>query len=137
VADHPWVWRTDGNPYRETLFQILDLDPTVTRSGAIKAHADRRLKRIKNAPERYPLFGRPLTEARVNRAAHAIRDPEARVYALLCTHHPRAAEVDLAEFATRLADVPLPEPDAGVTIDVVGLLRAAPPLPPLTGGENP
>lgn len=81
-----WGWPEDGvSPYRATLFQILDLDPAEQNRATIRYRITRRRNRIRSAPDRHLLDGRPLTEADVNRAEAALADPVARRYAELCT----------------------------------------------------
>lgn len=83
----PWGWPEDGvNPYRRTLFQVLDLDPAEKGKAAVKYRITQRRNRIRSAPERHLLFGRRLSEAEVNQAEAALADPVARLYAELCTH---------------------------------------------------
>src|SRR3990170_604274 len=89
AAVNPWTW-TGRNPYFETAFQVLDLDPTVDRATARTRIAARR-KRISYDATRFPLFGATLSAADVNAAEEQIATLAGRIAAELITH-PREAE---------------------------------------------
>jgi hypothetical protein len=102
MAHNLWEWHEGRNPYRETAFQILDLDPDTAGRAAIDAEVRKRRNRVKRAPERYRLFGRTLSVAEVNEAAAQLDDAEARLLAELRTHVPERSDVTPPD--------PLPEP---------------------------
>jgi hypothetical protein len=131
VAEHPWRWLGGRNPYRRTAFQVLDLGPEVHGRGSIQRQVERRRARIRNAPGRHRLFGEELTEAEVNQAAQVLQDPEAWLYAELCTHQCHDVELDTGAaeaLAKRLAELAVPEIEAGVALDRARLLAVLPPL---------
>ncbi|MGV9413898.1 hypothetical protein ACWDOP_28705 [Nocardia sp. NPDC003693] len=111
---NPWAWR-DRNPYYETAFQILDLDPGADRA-TTRARIAARRKRISYDAKRFPLFGEALTVAQINAAEEELATPLARLRADLLTHRPEAAGEDLAELAELL--------------EFSRTLSAAPPPPP-------
>jgi hypothetical protein len=90
---NPWTW-TDRNPYYETAFQVLDLDPAADRATA-RARITARRKRISYDPDRFPLFGEPLSVARVNAAEEQLATLDGRIAAELLTHPPEADGEDL------------------------------------------
>jgi hypothetical protein len=94
AAVNPWTW-TGRNPYLETAFQVLDLDPAVDRATARTRIAARR-KRISYDAQRFPLFGAILTAADVNAAEEQIATPAGRIAAELITHPREAGGDDLA-----------------------------------------
>ncbi len=103
---NPWAWQEGHNPYRSTAFQVLALGVNVQGRAAIRAQIRLRRQRIKSAPERFPLFGRTLSEAEINEAEERVQDPAARLLAELCTHRPRPARIDLGDLGDRLAAIP-------------------------------
>lgn len=120
----PWEeWRPDQNPYRRTPFQILGLNLTLKGRGPIKAAIRQRRQRIQSTPERFRLFGELLDLAQVNEAEERILDPEARLYAELCTHRPRLASSDLGDTPSRLARLTPPIPSPQPVIDPQRLAR--------------
>lgn len=125
--ENPWTWREGQNPYRRTPFQVLGLGTDVRGRAAIKARIKNRRTKIHNAPERFPLFGRLLSEAEINAAETAIEDPESRLYAELCTHRPRQHRGPAP--AERLAGLAVPDVHPAVTIDLARL-RHLVPTPP-------
>lgn len=139
MPDHasPWEeWRPGQNPYRRTPFQILGLSVTVKGRAAIKTTIRRRRQRIQTTPERFPLFGASLDVAAVNEAEERVLEPEARLYAELCTHRPRQTSIDLREPSRGLAEITVPIPDVQLAIDPTRLARIVPPpstrnFPPL------
>jgi hypothetical protein len=131
VAEHPWQWLGGRNPYRRTAFQVLDLGLEVHGRGSIQRQVERRRARIRNAPGRHRLFGQELTEAEVNQASQVLQDPEARLYAELCTHQRHDVELDTEAakaLAKRLAELAVPEIEAGVAPDRTRLLAVLPPV---------
>jgi len=102
---NPWIWHEGHNPYRSTAFQVLALGVDVRGRAAIRAQIRLRRQRIQSAPERFPLFGRTLSEAEINEAEEQIQDPAARLMAELCTHRPRPAHIDLGDLGDRLAAI--------------------------------
>src|SRR5262245_10916036 len=105
MAHNPWEWREGRNPYRDTAFQILDLDPDIAGRAAIDAGVRKRRNRVRRAPERYLRFGRTLSVAEVNEAATQLDDPEARLLAELRTHPPERPDA-----ATSPDPLPQPPP---------------------------
>lgn len=123
----PWdEWRPGYNPYRRTPFQILGLSTTVKGAGPIRNAIRQRRQRIQNAPERFPLFGEPLDVAEVNEAEDRVLDPEARLYAELCTHRPKAVSIDLGDGPSRLAELTPPIPTPQGVQDAQRLARFVP-----------
>jgi hypothetical protein len=100
AAVNPWTW-TGRNPYFETAFQVLDLDPTVDRATARTRIVARR-KRISYDAERFPLFDATLSAADVNAAEEQIATLAGRIAAELITHPPEAEGADLASLAELL-----------------------------------
>jgi hypothetical protein len=94
---NPWAW-TDRNPYYETAFQVLDLDPAVDRASA-RARITARRKRISYNADRFPLFGESLSVARVNAAEEQLATVDGRIAAELLTHTPEAEGEDLPVLA--------------------------------------
>jgi hypothetical protein len=137
TIDNPWAWQDGLNPYRSTPFQILDLDPTLAGRGAIRAHAQRRRRRIERAADRYPLFGRTLTVADINRAEEQLADVEGRLLAELLTHRPERTgdelTAELLDAFPRLPPPPAPNPrfdvDERIARDLLPDLSAAAPPP--------
>lgn len=97
---NPWAWH-DRNPYYETAFQVLDIDPTADRA-TTRARITARRKRISYDAKRFPLFGEILTVARINAAEEQLATPQARLSAELLTHRPEPAGDDLAELTELL-----------------------------------
>ena len=123
----PWEeWREGYNPYRRTPFQVLGLSVKVKGRAAIKAAIRQRRQRIEAAPERFVLFGEQLDVAAVNEAEERVLDPEARLYAELCTHRPRQTSLDLGAQRTGLAEVTVPIPDVPTEVDRARLARIVP-----------
>jgi hypothetical protein len=100
AAVNPWTW-TGRNPYSETAFQVLDLDPTVDRATARTRIVARR-KRISYDAERFPLFGATLSAADVNAAEEQIATLAGRIAAELITHPREAEGADLVSLAELL-----------------------------------
>lgn len=118
-ATSPWEeWKSGYNPYRRTPFQVLGLSTSVKGPGPIRNTIRQRRQRIQNTPERFPLFGEALDVAEINEAEDRILDPEARLYAELCTHRPKLISIDLGDVPDRLAGVTPP------ITDTQGVLRA-------------
>jgi hypothetical protein len=131
VAEHPWQWRDGRNPYRRTAFQVLDLGLEVQGRRSIQRQVERRRARIRNAPGHNRLFGEELNEAEVNQAEQVLRDPEARLYAELCTHQHHEVELDtkaVDALARRLDELAVPEIEASVVPDRAWLLGVLPPV---------
>lgn len=122
---NPWAWN-GANPYRGTAFQVLGLSPAVTGRASIKAQVQKRRQRVRNAPERFPLFGELLDEARINEAEAAISKPEGRIYAELCTHRPRVASADVGDLAHAVAEVPVSPLTVEYHLDLARLAALAP-----------
>lgn len=123
----PWEeWRPGYNPYRRTPFQILGLDPTAKGPGPVRSAIRQRRQRIQNAPERFVLFGERLDVAQVNEAEDRILNPEARLYAELCTHRPKLVSLDLGNVSSRLAEITPPIPNPQATVDARRLARLVP-----------
>lgn len=97
---NPWAW-TDRNPYYENAFQVLDLDPATDRASA-RARIAARRKRISYNPERFPLFGEPLSVARVNAAEEQLATTGGRIAAELLTHPPEVGGDELPLLAELL-----------------------------------
>ncbi|NNH72227.1 hypothetical protein HLB23_20590 [Nocardia uniformis] len=91
---NPWAW-TGRNPYYETAFQVLDLDPTADRAAA-RTRISARRKRISYDASRFPLFGTPLSVAQINAAEEQLTTASTRLAAELLTHRPEPEGVDLA-----------------------------------------
>ncbi|WP_232667082.1 hypothetical protein [Pseudonocardia sp. TRM90224] len=94
---NPWAW-TGRNPYFETAFQVLDLDPAADRATA-RTRIGARRKRISYDAERFPLFGTTLSAADVNDAEERIATLSGRIAAELITHPTEAEGADLASLA--------------------------------------
>jgi len=123
----PWEeWRPGYNPYRRSPFQILGLSTIVKGPGPIRNAIRQRRQRIQNTPERFPLFGEPLDVAEVNEAEDRILDPEARLYAELCTHRPKLVTIDLGDVPSRLAEVAPPIPTPQGVLNAKRLARLVP-----------
>ncbi len=125
----PWTWRAGHNPYRETPFQVLGLGVDVRGRAAVKARIKNRRTKICNAPERFPLFGRALSEADINAAETMLEDLEGRVYAELCTHRPRREKRDGPTPAARLAALAVPDVRMPLSVDPARLRRLVPTPP--------
>lgn len=97
---NPWTW-TGRNPYFETAFQVLDLDPAVDRATARMRIVARR-KRISYDAERFPLFGATVNAADVNAAEEQIATLAGRIAAELITHPREGEGADLASIAELL-----------------------------------
>ncbi len=97
---NPWSWH-DRNPYYETAFQVLDVDPAADRATARARIASRR-KRISYDAKRFPLFGEILTVARVNAAEEQLATPRTRLNAELLTHTAEPDGDDLATLSALL-----------------------------------
>ena len=133
MAINPWRWREGRNPYLCTPFQILDLALDVKGRGPIEKHIRQRRDRIKNAPERFKLFGEVLDEARVNAAADALRDPNQRLYAELCTHRPvKAVAFNFDGMVKDLEAITVQPLSHAFAIDLNQLARLVPPPAPRT-----
>jgi len=132
----PWdEWRPGRNPYRRTPFQILALPVTTKGRAAIKTAIRQRRQRIQNTPERFSLFGELLDVAAVNEAEERVLEPEARLYAELCTHRPRQTSIDFREQRNDLAEITVPIPNVSLVIDPARLARIVP--PPATRSFSP
>jgi hypothetical protein len=124
----PWAeWRPGYNPYRRTPFQILGLSATVKGSGPIRSAIRQRKQRIQNTPEKFPLFGEPVDVAEVNEAEDRILEPEARLYAELCTHRPKLVSMDFGDVPGRLAEISPPLPNPHSVLNAQRLVRLVPP----------
>jgi hypothetical protein len=136
--DNPWRWHAEADPYRDSAFGVLGVEPTtVLRRG----HASSRRQQVRYGSVRY--LGRAVDEAAINAAEQRLRDPAGRVLETLRVHEVAPAVVETADLAADLAQ--LPEPDAGGERDtalaldretLVALVppvqpRSIPPLPPL------
>jgi hypothetical protein len=133
---NPWAWQDGFNPYRSTPFQLLDLDPTLAGRGLIRAHIERRHQRIKRVANRYPLFGRTLTVADINRAQEEIADAEGRLLAELLTHRPEPTGdeiiAEILDAHTRLPPLSAPTPRLDVNEQTARCL-----LPDLSSAAPP
>jgi hypothetical protein len=89
MTTNPWAWQDGHNPYQSTAFQVLELDVNLRSRAAIRAHVKTRRQRVRNAPERFPLFGRVLSEADINEAEQRIQDPRLRLIEELRTERTR------------------------------------------------
>ncbi|MFI1918696.1 hypothetical protein [Nocardia sp. NPDC020380] len=128
-----WSWR-DRNPYYETAFQVLDVDPTADRA-ATRARIAARRKRISYDAKRFPLFGAILTVAQVNEAEEQLATPRARIAAELLTHRPEPSGDDLADLNDLLelsrtlstaTEAPAQDHEAGFDYRVLLALLPAP-----------
>jgi hypothetical protein len=126
TADNPWAWQGGQNPYLATPFQILGLDVNLRGRVAIRNLVRTRRQRVRTTPERFPLFGRVLTESEVNQAEHAIAHPATRLLAELCTHRPRSMSVEVADLGERLAGLPASDPGQPEVVNVDGLREHVP-----------
>jgi hypothetical protein len=125
----PWEeWKPGYNPYRRTPFQVLGISVTMKGRGPIRNAIRQRRQRIQNTPERFPLFGAALDVAQVNEAEERILNPEARLYAELCTHRPRLAAIDLGDLPSQLAEIEPPIPVPQAALNAQRLSRLVPPL---------
>ena len=97
---NPWSWH-GRNPYYETAFQVLDVDPATDRATARARIATRR-RRIAYDAGRFPLFGETLTVARVNAAEEQLAATRSRLAAELLTHPVEPDGDDLAILCTML-----------------------------------
>jgi hypothetical protein len=136
MTTNPWAWQDGRNPYRSTAFQVLALEVNVRGRAAIRAHVKARRQRVRNAPERFPLFGRLLSEADINEAEQRIQDPRLRLLEELRTHRPPAKPVEsdqdgvseLTVLGTRLAELAGPAAAPPTWINVDALCQLVPPL---------
>jgi hypothetical protein len=90
LTTNPWAWQDGRNPYQSTAFQVLALEVDVRGRAAIRAHIKARRQRVRNAPDRFPLFGRLLSEADINEAEQRLQDPRLRLLEELRTERPPA-----------------------------------------------
>ena len=97
---NPWSWH-DRNPYYETAFQVLDVDPAADRA-TVRARIAARRKRISYDAKRFPLFGEILTVARINAAEEQLATPRTRLDAELLTHPVEPDGDDLAVLSALL-----------------------------------
>ncbi|MFF2083978.1 hypothetical protein ACFVVM_09380 [Nocardia sp. NPDC058176] len=97
---NPWSWH-GRNPYYETAFQVLDVDPAADRA-TVRARIAARRKRISYDAKRFPLFGEILTVARVNAAEEQLSTPRTRLAAELLTHPTEPDGEDLAILSAML-----------------------------------
>ncbi|MEV6773283.1 hypothetical protein AB0N05_32075 [Nocardia sp. NPDC051030] len=97
---NPWAWR-DRNPYYQTAFQVLDIEPTADRA-TVRSRIAARRKRISYDAKRFPLFGEILTVAQINAAEEQLATPRTRAAAELLTHRPEPAGDDLADLTELL-----------------------------------
>ncbi|WP_062992969.1 hypothetical protein [Nocardia anaemiae] len=97
---NPWSWH-DRNPYYETAFQVLDVDPAADRA-TVRARIAARRKRISYDAKRFPLFGEILTVARINAAEEQLATPRTRLDAELLTHPAEPDGDDLAVLSALL-----------------------------------
>ena len=140
MTTNPWAWQDGRNPYRSTAFQVLGLGVEVRGRAAIRAHVKTRRQRVHNAPERYLLFGNPLTEADINEAEQRIQDPATRLLDELCTHRPppdsgwRNPEnlAELTEIEQRLRALAPPDIPPEPTLNPTALCALIPPVRPRT-----
>ncbi|MFE3194365.1 hypothetical protein ACFXHA_35550 [Nocardia sp. NPDC059240] len=95
-----WAWR-ERNPYYETAFQVLDIDPTADRA-MVRTRIAARRKRISYDAKRFPLFGEILDVPRINDAEQQLDTPRARLAAELITHRPEPEGEDLPELTELL-----------------------------------
>jgi hypothetical protein len=106
MTTNPWAWQDGRNPYQWTAFQVLALDSNLRGRAAIRAHVKARRQRVRNAPERFPLFGRLLSEADINEAEQRIQDPRLRL---------------LEELRTQRSPAKPPEPDSNGAADLTAI----------------
>jgi hypothetical protein len=140
MSTSQWAWQDGRNPYRSTAFQVLALDVNLRGRAAIRAHIKTRRQRVHNAPERFLLFGKALTEADINEAEQRVQDPAARLLDELCTHRPPAgpdtpAEAHRTELSAITAELETLAPQNGVapvTVNTAELARLIPPARPRT-----
>jgi hypothetical protein len=125
MAVNPWAWQEGRNPYTATAFQVLALDVNLRGRAAIRAHINARRRRVRNAPERFPLFGRPLSEAEINEAEERILDPEGRLLAELCTHRQRSTRLEVEDLEQRLDALTNPGDRPAVNAPKVSVNRNA------------
>lgn len=92
---NPWQWH-DRNPYEQTDFQILDIDPAAERA-TIRTRIAARRKRISYDAGRFPLFGQILGVAQINAAEEHLATPATRIAAELITHRTESGGVDIAD----------------------------------------
>jgi hypothetical protein len=118
-AEDIWAWREGANPYRESAFLVLDVGVDVHGRLALKRRIEQRMRRVINAPARYRLYGRTLSEEELRRAANAVLDPSRRVYEELRAHRPR---VDISALRRVVARVDEPR-DLGIELPDVRLER--------------
>ncbi|MVU82249.1 hypothetical protein GPX89_34060 [Nocardia sp. ET3-3] len=97
-----WAWR-DRNPYYETAFQVLDIDPAADRA-TVRTRIAARRKRISYDAKRFPLFGEILDVPRINAAEEQLATPRTRLAAELLTHRTEPEGEDLPEL-TELLDL--------------------------------
>ena len=127
--ESPWTWREGHNPYHDTPFQVLGFGVDVRGRAAIKARIKNRRTKIRNAPEKFLLFGRTLYEADINAAETTIEDLEGRLYGELCTHRPRKASHDGRSPAARLAELAVPNVHTPLRVAPARLRRLVPTPP--------
>ncbi|MEU0933173.1 MULTISPECIES: hypothetical protein [unclassified Embleya] len=118
ARENPWAWQAGRNPYRGTVFQILDLDPELAGRAAIKARVRKRRQRIARSADRFPVHGRVLSAAEVNAAEETLADPAGRLLAELLTHRPERPGPDPAELAEEFAETDPPESSGPARIGI-------------------
>lgn len=137
-VDNPWRWHTEADPYRDSAFGVLGVEPTtVLRRG----HAGSRRQQVRYGSVQH--LGRAVDEAAINAAEQRLRDPVGRVLETLRVHEVVPVEIETADLAADLAAVAgqyeQPEPAVVALLDTYTLRalfprvrpRAEPPLPPL------
>jgi hypothetical protein len=91
--DNPWRWHAEADPYRDSAFGVLGVEPTTVLR---RAHAVARRSRVRFGEVRY--LGRAVDEAAINAAEQRLRDPAGRVLETLRVHavrEPQSSEGDV------------------------------------------
>ncbi|GAA5114665.1 hypothetical protein [Pseudonocardia adelaidensis] len=84
ALDNPWRWHAEADPYRDSAFGVLGVEPTTV---VRRAHAVARRSRVRFGEVRY--LGRVVDEAAINAAEQRLRDPVGRVLETLRVHAVR------------------------------------------------
>lgn len=137
-GDNPWRWHAEADPYRDSAFGVLGVEPTtVLRRG----HAGSRRQQVRYGSVQH--LGRPVDEAAINAAEQRLRDPAGRVLETLRVHEVVAVEIETADLVDDLAalapryEQPEPATAGQLSAETLRALfprvrpRADPPLPPL------
>lgn len=125
--ENPWRWHAEADPYRDSAFGVLGVEPTTALR---RAHVESRRQQVRYGSVRY--LGRAVDEAAINAAEQRLRDPAGRVLETLRVHEVAPPVVETADLAADLARLPDPdadgEQDSVFALDREALLALVPPV---------